>query len=433
MEIKSVLVAPGVDLSVIPSEKFKSNYFSLNFLLPLSEENITRCNLLSAVLIRGCEKYPTSAELGRHIAMLYDPDISVRTVKTPYTLIFRVNAYFLDNRFIPEKAGEDIFEDILSLLSELLVFPLLENGGLKPSYLAIEKKNQLDRIRSRINNKNSYALYRCERLALGDIPYACDALGTPEELEKATPESLYKLLRTILEKSRLHIVYSGSYKEGYREKITRFAKLLTAERNEEDIIPIPKLVLPVDAESVRDEAECIDAFQSRLVLAYSMGKAPENTAPLQIFNEIFGASPVSRLFMNVRERLNLCYYCSSVQQSALGIMYVVSGISAENRERVIKETELQLKELCDPDNITEEDMKNAVESLLSAYRTLSDSPISYTEWVISREISGRSTDTDKYVSEIKAVTKKDVAGVAKKARLKINYFLNGVAERGPDE
>ena len=201
MEIKSVLVAPGVDLSVIPSEKFKSNYFSLNFLLPLSEENITRCNLLSAVLIRGCEKYPTSAELGRHIAMLYDPDISVRTVKTPYTLIFRVNAYFLDNRFIPEKAGEDIFEDILSLLYELLVFPLLENGGLKPSYLAIEKKNQLDRIRSRINNKNSYALYRCERLALGDIPYACDALGTPEELEKATPESLYKLLRAILEKA----------------------------------------------------------------------------------------------------------------------------------------------------------------------------------------------------------------------------------------
>lgn len=434
MGIKSWEIAPGAEAALIPSDKFKSSFFSLNFQLPLSDEYITQSNLLSAVLIRGCEKYKTSAELGRRIAMLYDPDISIRTAKTPHALLFRVNVYFPDSRYIPAFESDagcgDIFDEVTGLVSELLTAPLTENGGLLPGYVAGEKKNQIDCIRARINNKDAYAAYRGEKLTLGNIPYACDSLGTEEELERATPESLYRLLKLILGRAKLLAVFAGNYGKDPEKKIERFIMSLLGERRAEDILQCPKPEMPVKPENASEYTEEIDAVQSRLVLAYDMGQgmpgiSPDRAAAFAVFNDIFGASAVSRLFLNVRERLNLCYYCSSVQQPSTGIMYVMSGISEENRELVIAETQRQLNSMCDPESITEEDMAGAKENILSSYRMLPDSLVQYAEWYISRDVSGRSTDTERYVSALKAVTKEDVASVAAKARLIVSYFLRG--------
>ncbi len=439
MDIKRRVIAPGAEVAVIPSDKFKSNYFSLNFQLPLSDEYITQANLLSAVLIRGCEKYKTSAELGRRIAMLYDPDITVRAAKTPCSLLFRVNVFFPSGRFLPAAGGRDIFDEVSALVHELLISPLTENGELCAVYTSGEKKNQLDNIRARINNKDTYAAYRCEKLALGNIPFACDSLGTEEELLKADPVSLYRLLKLILRSSRLLAVFAGDYGEHGEERISRFIASLLGTRREEELLAPGELVLPAKNGGAAEYTEEIDAVQSRLVLAYDMGYdiplSPVATAKIALFNEIFGASPVSRLFMNVRERLNLCYYCSSIQQTATSMMYVMSGISEKNRENVASETQRQLSGLSDPGSITESDILSAKENILSGYRTLPDSLVQYAEWYISHALSGRSCDIQEYVSAVMSVTRFDVASVASKARLRVNYFLRGTGggEKETDE
>lgn len=40
----------------------------------------------------------------------------------------------------------------------------------------------------------------------------------------------------------------------------------------------------------------------------------------------------SKLFMNVREKMSLCYYCSSSPDSYKGLLFVQSGIEVENRK-----------------------------------------------------------------------------------------------------
>ena len=37
---------------------------------------------------------------------------------------------------------------------------------------------------------------------------------------------------------------------------------------------------------------------------------------------LFGGTPNSKLFLNVREKLSLCYYCSASYNSMKGIMLV---------------------------------------------------------------------------------------------------------------
>lgn len=48
---------------------------------------------------------------------------------------------------------------------------------------------------------------------------------------------------------------------------------------------------------------------------------------------MFGGTPFSRLFVNVREKLSLCYYCAARFDRITGIMLVDSGVEAQNREK----------------------------------------------------------------------------------------------------
>ena len=58
--------------------------------------------------------------------------------------------------------------------------------------------------------------------------------------------------------------------------------------------------------------------------------------------DIFGGGPYSRLFMNVREKLSLCYYCSARLIRGKGIIVIQSGIEKENRQKVLDEINRQL-------------------------------------------------------------------------------------------
>ena len=54
---------------------------------------------------------------------------------------------------------------------------------------------------------------------------------------------------------------------------------------------------------------------------------------LYVFNELFGGSPSSRLFLNVREKHSLCYYVSSLLDIRKGLLLVSSGVQAQNIEK----------------------------------------------------------------------------------------------------
>ena len=84
--------------------------------------------------------------------------------------------------------------------------------------------------------------------------------------------------------------------------------------------------------------------QGKLVIGMRSGVTlhdPDYPAML-MFNEIFGGGVTSKLFMNVREKMSLCYYCSSSYTSVTGCMMVDSGV--EPGERVVTAGVYQLRQ-----------------------------------------------------------------------------------------
>lgn len=428
MNIDTKVLSGGVSLGIINTEKFKNNYFSLNFVLPLTKENVSVCSVLASVLERGTKSYPTSALINRRLCMLYDPSVDVSAVKLPRALVFRVTASFLDSRYLPNGDGSEVLLGLTEMIKELLTSPVRENGVLSASYTESEKKRQIDRINALVNNKDSLAYSRCREIAFGDIPMALCSLGTVEQVSSITPATLSEKLAYILEKAPVEAIFAGSYTKEAENAFSALLSELFESRRASDLLTIPEIQKPAHSNEVRNVIEETDAKQGRMVLAYKMNECLANTAPTEVFSELFGASPVSRLFMNVRERLSLCYYCTSLQDISASMMFIRSGIAEENKSKALNEIEKELQDLRSPDAVSDEELETAKRGILNSYRTVKDNAAQFAEWYVMKKISLRNTDIDDCMNNILSVTKDEVADVARGAELTVDYFLRGRAK-----
>ncbi|MBQ9117097.1 MAG: hypothetical protein IJY04_08735, partial [Clostridia bacterium] len=77
MTTKRIKAAAGAGLSIMPTKKFKSNYFALNFYLPLDRQAASEISLLSRVMTRGTAAHPSIGELNKYTDMLYNLTFSL--------------------------------------------------------------------------------------------------------------------------------------------------------------------------------------------------------------------------------------------------------------------------------------------------------------------------------------------------------------------
>ena len=66
-----VQLSDGIYLNIIETDKFKTDYFDFNMILPLREETASYAALLPLVLKRGCSKFPNMAEISKRFDYLY--------------------------------------------------------------------------------------------------------------------------------------------------------------------------------------------------------------------------------------------------------------------------------------------------------------------------------------------------------------------------
>jgi predicted Zn-dependent peptidase len=148
---------------------------------------------------------------------------------------------------------------------------------------------------------------------------------------------------------------------------------------------------------------------------------------MSLFNEMFGGGSVSKLFLNVREKKSLCYYCYSSLHSATGTIKVGCGIDHQKKDEAQSEIAAQLDAMKCGD-FTNEEMETARKTLLSGIRQTNDSPASIEAFAFRRLLAGVSGNMDSCRDAIMNVTAEDVVRVADKVVLDTVYFLNGNGE-----
>lgn len=424
-------LSEGIHLNLLPSEKFKTNFLSVCFVVPLEKENAHLTALVPKVLSRGCKAYPDMAAISERLEYLYASDISAVYVKRAESLIVGFSADFVKDAFLPEK-GENLLNSVSALLFDILFDPLIENGAFRESYVAGEKADLINAIGAKINNKAAYAKERCTEIMFGARPYGISELGTVEEVRATTSKQIYERYKQIAETAPIEIFFNG---ECNAEELSALVKSrIPVGAHRKTSFPT-RAFLDGDPDEVTEVTDEMPVAQGKLVMGLRMSGVNVNSADaaaFNVFNEMFGGSANSKLFMNVREAMSLCYYCRSMPDMFMSALFISSGIEPENREKA-KKAILEQLDAMKAGDFSDDDIAEAKLSLCNAYKELDDSASALCLWYLSRVIFGNDGTPEDTMEKIRAVTADEIRAAAEKVSLDTVYFIKGTGKSNSEE
>ncbi len=375
MEYSRVEIRPGVWLTHLREEKFKTACFSVNLLSQLSRQTVSMNALVPYVLHRGTKLWPDMQALSEREEELFGTVVEpiVRRIGEIHCSGFY--AGFPEDEYLP--GDESVLSDAIGLSLSLLLDPVTRGGLLLPDYVESEQEKLLDMIAARVNNKRSYAVLRCMEEMCAFEDYAAGRLDV-------------KKVRAILQD-----------------------QLATLPRGEIDFDIGTEIRMNAVEDQPRLTVEEMDVAQVNLVIGWRLGECMEEPdyPALYVFNELFGGSPSSRLFLNVREKHSLCYYVSSLLDIRKGLLLVSSGVQAQNIEKAKGEIFSQL-EAMKRGEFSEEDLETARAGVASDLRSIPDSQSALEGFFVSQALAGADYGPMELAELVCEVTADRVAAIA---------------------
>ena len=424
MITRTIEIANGVRLNYIHTDKFKTNLISFNFITQMSKDSTHMNAMLPLILMRGCKKYPSPAELNKRLQYLYSADIDAKNDKLGEFQIFGFSTNMLNDRFTGEiKMAEEMTE----LLCQLVFEPYLENGVFSKKYVEGEKINLADTINAEINNKTRYAMNRCMEEMCKDEIFAVKKFGTVEQVEKIDEGSLFEAYKRALREYKIEIYAVGDCNcEKIADIFKSYFKDIERDVHKPVLYPIVR-----EATCVKRIDECQDINQGKLCIGMRTGKniGDGDFHISQLFSEIYGASPMSKLFVNVREKMSLCYFCRSVIQQRNGVLMVASGIEFSNKD-VAEEAILKQLDAIKNGEISGEELGNAKRFLRNAYMQIYDSLEAMEAWTLNRSLSENFDTPEGERDKVEKATIEEIVEFAKGITLDTVYFLKGEDNNG---
>ena len=419
--IETIHLLPGVTLRACRDSRFKQGCLSFQFLRQMRQEEAHFNALLPSVMLRGTVPHPDLRSITRHLDDLYGASIGplVRRLGDWQSTGFYLS--FLDDRFA--MAGDRVAAGMTAFLEETLTQPLLENGCFVEEIVESEKKNLISTIESELNNKGAYAMGKMLRTMCREDSFGIPRLGTVESVAQIQPNALYDHYLRLRKESPIEIFYVGSM------PATEISELIRPmiEKWERDPVSLPAQTPFTPGESF-DETETMEISQGKLCLGFSTPITSRDGyyAAMMVLCSIFGSGMTSKLFMNVREKLSLCYSIGASYYGTKGILTVSAGIDFDKEALTRQETLRQL-EACRDGKITEDELTAAKESICSGIRATHDSPGAIEAYYSTALLTGSRRTADVYLEQIRQVTLADVMAAAQSLTLRGSYFLRGDA------
>lgn len=409
-----------VYINSVRDEKFKSDRITVNLITPLDRKEATVNALVPFVLRKGCKSCPDFTELNKRLAKMYGAILDADVSKQGGFQIVELLLQFADDKFAIN--GEEMVKEGAKLLSDIVFDPNLDENGLFPKKdLELEKEYLIDTINSDLNDKRTYAIHRAVEMEFEGEPFGVSRYGYAEEAEKITGEELAAAWRRLIKTARIEIMFVGPGDPAAVEEV--FAKCLALAERE----PLETEKAPLVPYKEHKEAkEAMDIVQGKLVMGFRMGapatEREKNAA--RVLSAIYGGTPFSKLFMNVREKLSLCYYVTSHFERGTGVMFVDCGIEFESRDEAQSEILRQLENIANG-GITEEELAGTKLIIKNSLGSVEDSLSGIDNWYMTCVLDGLILTPEEDAAEIDKITAEEVAAMAKRAKLSAVFFLEG--------
>ncbi|KRM87754.1 EF-P 5-aminopentanol modification-associated protein YfmF [Lacticaseibacillus thailandensis] len=410
-------ITDGVYLNVITSNQFKTTRINVQFLAPLRAQQSGRRGLLTSVLETNSAEYPTQDQLAARLEEMYGASFGFGVAREGAVhrmgaAISVLNDQYTDTPLLPAA---------FAFLRSVLMRPLMQGSVLDPATVQRERDNLLLYLASLKEDRGTQAALALQHGYFDDPVQAAPSFGESADIEGIDAQTLTDVYHDALTHDAIEIIVLGPVTT---ETVLPLAQQLGFAPRQ--VALSPGYDQPVHTD-VRQFHEHAPVQQAKLNLGYHVESddcGPRYFAAM-VANQLFGGSPLSLLFRNVREQASLAYFASSSLNQRRHFMMVQTGIEAANRAQ----TEALIAEQLDkvvrgdfPDDLLQtvkDEILNGRESALDSQRFLMNQALT------SALQPAAALDLPTFTARVQAVTKADVAAAAATFKLQAVYLLDG--------
>ncbi|MBQ6380598.1 MAG: insulinase family protein [Clostridia bacterium] len=413
-KIEQISLFEGARLLHAKTNRFKSSRITVRFALEADARTASAFAAVPGLLRYTSKAFPTTMQMERKLASLYGAGFSGISTMVGDAQVISFTISTVADRFA--LAGESISEACMAFLLSCIFEPDLdENGLFKQENLQREQRLLLEDIKAIQGDKMAYSIQRFQALFYEGEGAAIPSNGTQQQVKALTCESVTQAWKHLLERAEIFVLAVGDIDTEAMAKTLREA-FKKVNRNYQK----PMICAHKKSVAVKEKQETEPLEQCKLNLGFSVGCGEENT--LKVMNMIFGRSEMSKLSKVVREKMSLCYYCSSACFFKKRTIIVFSGIESEHRAQTVEAILDQLKAM-QRGEITDEEMAIAKRKLKDAYLSSCDTPVDIAQWYLAQMFDAHIRSVAESIEEIEKVTKEQVIACAESVALDTVYSL----------
>ncbi|KMT63485.1 EF-P 5-aminopentanol modification-associated protein YfmF [Paenilisteria newyorkensis] len=411
----------AIQLTLIPSDKYKSNKIVFKFRAPLNRATTTKRALIAALIETNTKKYPTQTAFRKELASLYGANFYASVDKKGNEHIITAVLDMVDGQFVPN--GDTLLQEAFTLLQEIIFNPNVTDGSFHDATVAREKENLAQRLESVYDDKIRYANKRLTEIMFADENYKYGAAGVLEDIPNITSADLYDYYQQFLAEDTIDLFICGDVQ---KEDVIPLVKGLPfANREYRDL----DVIAPIHPQSVNTVKENQPINQGKLVLGYRTNIlfGEDAYVPLQLANGLLGGFANSKIFINVREKASLAYYASSRIDSFHGFMLISAGIDEKNYDQALTIIKEQVAAMQAGD-FTEEELSQTKAMLSNQLLEANDQAQGLIELAYNNTLKKANLGLTNWLKRISEVTKEEVVAAAESFELDTIYFLSKGAD-----
>lgn len=409
-------IGEGIHFTTITNPCQKTNSIFVRFVTKLSADTASLNAIIPYVLSNSSSEYKTVTELSRKLSALYGANLRGTVAKLGDSQIITMSAGCINDKYTFDE--ENITGELARVLIGCIMSPNIEDGCFSSGDFMLKKQELLDDIDAEINDKRVFAFKRSAGVIFENEPCAVNAKGEKSYAEKIDSPAAYARYKELLKTAQIEVTFVGA--QEHDEVKAAFADAFSSMEREYAGDNRSRLS-PVKSE-VRHVTERYDVAQSKMVMAFKSDC--KNVQAMKLMNSVFGGTPFSRLFMNVREKLSLCYYCSSGYNDKKGVVFVDSGVENVNIQKARDEIINQLDAVCRGE-FTDDDMQNSRLAIINSLRSVNDGAVSISEWYFKQSYNGTAVSPEQEIDILCKVRREDIIEAAKSLKLDTVYVLTG--------
>lgn len=411
-------IKDGVYFHSIVDKKFKFNRTSVNFVVKMNSKEVSSNAILSFLLRKRCKQYPNMLDLGKKLQQLYGANLFSGCKKIGDNQIITFGISSLDDEL--SLKGEDLNKQVAKLLDCIIFDPIIEVGKFVDEDVDIEKQNLTELIESEYNDKKLYAMNQALNYLFDGDGYGCNKYGDVNSVSALKNSQLVDAYRKILTSAEVHIMFVG--RENYFDCFDVFKNRFDSIYREDVYVSESKKYIKLG--EMKNKVEYDQVLQAKLVMGFASSKQYDSDLDdvIMIMTALLGGTPMSKLFVNVREKMSLCYYCSARYDISKGLILVESGVESENIERA-KTAILEQFEEIKNGKFSDEDLDKVIIFFENRLKSISDSSSSIGNYYLSELCGKRVREISYVIDKIKRIRKQDIIEVANLYSLVVDYVM----------